>query len=76
MAFAGNGVAQVFVEAGLANGFDDDVVAFWDELAARARGLRDVKLSEFGREGEKLTIKQMMKLENPWDDYFEYKIRV
>ena len=25
---------------------------------------------------EKLTIKQMMKLENPWDDYFEYKIRV
>lgn len=25
---------------------------------------------------EKLSIKQMMKLENPWDDYFEYKIRV
>ena len=25
---------------------------------------------------EKLTIKQMMKLENPWDDYFEYKIKV
>ena len=23
---------------------------------------------------EKLTIKQMMKLENPWDDYFEYSI--
>ena len=23
---------------------------------------------------EKLTIKQMMRLENPWDDYFEYKI--
>ncbi|MDO8930842.1 MAG: DUF3883 domain-containing protein [Rhodocyclaceae bacterium] len=57
MAFAGNGVAQVFVEAGLANGFDDDVVAFWDELAARARGLRDAKLSALGREGERLTIK-------------------
>ena len=25
---------------------------------------------------EKLTIKEMMKLENPWDDYFEYKIKV
>ena len=23
---------------------------------------------------EKLTIKQMMKLENPWDDYFEYEV--
>ena len=25
---------------------------------------------------EKLTIKQMMELENPWDDYFEYVIEV
>lgn len=25
---------------------------------------------------EKLTLKQMMKLENPWDDYFEYKINI
>jgi len=25
---------------------------------------------------EKLNIKQMMKLENPWDDYFEYKIKI
>tara|TARA_Y100000310_G_C20661648_1_gene805131 strand:- start:2131 stop:2430 length:300 start_codon:yes stop_codon:yes gene_type:complete len=23
---------------------------------------------------EKLTIKQMMELENPWDDYFEYEV--
>ena len=29
----------------------------------------------FRRHFEKLTIKRMMKLENPWDDYFEYKIR-
>ncbi|MBL8438561.1 MAG: DUF3883 domain-containing protein [Zoogloeaceae bacterium] len=57
LAFAGNCVAQVLVEAGLANGFDDDVVAFWDELAARARGLRDTKLLELGRQGERLTIK-------------------
>ena len=25
---------------------------------------------------EKLTIKQMMQLENPWDDYFEYSVEV
>ncbi len=28
----------------------------------------------FRRYFEKLTIKKMMKLENPWDDYFEYTI--
>ncbi len=56
MAFAGGGVAQVIVEAGLGNSFDDNVVAFWDSLAARARGLRDASLSRIGRIGEKLTI--------------------
>jgi 2,3-bisphosphoglycerate-dependent phosphoglycerate mutase len=30
----------------------------------------------FRRHFEKLTIAQMMKLENPWDDYFEYNIRI
>jgi len=30
----------------------------------------------FRRYFEKLTIKQMMKLENPWDDYFEYVVDV
>jgi len=30
----------------------------------------------FRRYFEKLTIKQMMKLENPWDDYFEYTINI
>jgi len=28
----------------------------------------------FRRHFERLTIGQMMKLENPWDDYFEYKL--
>lgn len=56
MAFAGGGIAQVMVEAGLGSGFEDDVVAFWDSLAARARGLRDTTLSGIGRMGEKLTI--------------------
>lgn len=56
MSFAGTGVAQVIVEAGLAGGFGDDVVEFWDLLAARARGLRDASLARIGRQGERLTI--------------------
>lgn len=56
MSFVGSGVAQIMVEAGLANGFEDEVVAFWDELATRARGLRDASLSRIGLEGERLTI--------------------
>lgn len=56
MAFAGGGIAQVIVEAGLGSGFEDDVVAFWDSLAALARGLRDTTLSKIGRMGEKLTM--------------------
>lgn len=56
MAFAGSGLAQIMVEAGLASGYDDEVVAFWDALAARARGLRDASLAEIGRKGERLTI--------------------
>ena len=30
----------------------------------------------FRRHFEKLTIAEMMKLENPWDDYFEYEIKI
>ncbi len=30
----------------------------------------------FRRYFEKLSIKEMMKLENPWDDYFEYRVKV
>ena len=29
----------------------------------------------FRRYFEKLTVAEMMKLENPWDDYFEYEIK-
>jgi hypothetical protein len=32
------------------------VVSFWDLLAARARGLHDVRLNEIGRAGERLTL--------------------
>lgn len=56
LAFAGGEIAQVFVEAGLAHGVGDDVVTFWDEMAARARGQKGVRLTEIGRAGERLTI--------------------
>nr|WP_198046484.1 DUF3883 domain-containing protein [Cupriavidus taiwanensis] len=49
-------IAQICREAGLATGSSPDVVAFWDRLAARARGLHDVRLNETGREGERLTL--------------------
>lgn len=56
LSFAGNQIAQVFVEAGLADGSGETVVAFWDALAARARGQRDDRLTQIGRLGERLTI--------------------
>ncbi|MFZ5521527.1 MAG: DUF3883 domain-containing protein [Pseudomonadota bacterium] len=56
LSFAGSQIAQVFAEAGLAEGTSESIVAFWDALAARARGQRDDKLSRIGRWGERLTI--------------------
>jgi hypothetical protein len=54
--FAGSAIAQVFIEANLADGTDNEVVAFWDALAARARGQKNDRLLEIGREGERLTL--------------------
>ena len=54
--FAGSELAQVFVEAGLAHGITDEVVAFWDVMAALARGQKNSRLSEIGRQGERLSI--------------------
>lgn len=56
LAFSGQGVAQTFVEAGLAGALDEDGVSFWDSLAARARGERDSRLTEIGRRGERLSL--------------------
>jgi len=50
------GIRQVIVESGLAYDDDEDAVAFWDGLAARARGSRDASLAEIGRRGERLTV--------------------
>lgn len=54
--FAGRELAQVFVEAGLANSTDDEIVAFWDSMAALARGQKNGRLLEIGRLGERLSI--------------------
>lgn len=56
LAFAGPGEKQLFVEADLVSSFRDDVVEFWDELATRARGIKDTHLLAIGRKAEKLTI--------------------
>lgn len=56
VSFAGSQMGQVFAEAGLADGTSDAVVAFWDALAARARGQKDDRLTQIGRWGERLTL--------------------
>jgi len=56
LSFAGNQIGQVFLEAGLVDGTDETVVAFWDDLAARARGQRDDRLNAIGRRGERLSM--------------------
>lgn len=54
--FAPSELAQVISEAYLAEGYEDEVVDFWDRLAAIARGQNHTKLSEIGRRGERLTL--------------------
>jgi hypothetical protein len=56
LAFAGTETAQTFVEADLASSTDEDVVAFWDALAARARGQKNDYLTRIGRRGERHTL--------------------
>jgi hypothetical protein len=56
LTFAPRGVAQCLVEADLAAGYADQVVSFWDQLAAIGRGLRGAELSEIGRQGERLSL--------------------
>ena len=56
LSYAPPGVQQVFAESGMAYGYDDDVVAWWDSLATRARRVRDDALTEIGRQGERLSL--------------------
>lgn len=56
MKFGPTGIIQTISEAYLAEGYEPDVVAFWDLLAAIARGQRSAALSAIGRRGERLTL--------------------
>lgn len=56
LGFAGSEIGQVFVEASLADGTDEDTVVFWDTMAARARGIKNERQNEIGRQGERLTL--------------------
>ncbi|WP_047534289.1 DUF3883 domain-containing protein [Methylotenera sp. N17] len=56
IAFANSGISQIFIEAGLAYGTDPKVVEFWDELALKARGQKNMRLNNIGRIGERLTL--------------------
>jgi hypothetical protein len=55
--FAPEAIRQIIDECGLTTGFDDETVAFWDMLAAMARGQRDDSFTRIGREGERLSLK-------------------
>ena len=50
-------IRQCFAEAGLIVGYSDEVVGWWDALAARARGQKSQMMMETGRHGERLSIK-------------------
>lgn len=54
--FAPGAIRQIIDECGLTTGFDDVTVAFWDMLAAMARGQRDDAFTRIGREGERLSL--------------------
>lgn len=53
---APSGISQLMIEAGLGYGDTEDVVEFWDMLAARARGLKNGILTDIGRKGERLSM--------------------
>ena len=55
LGYAPQEIKQVFEECSLAYGIDDDIVAFWDEVAQSFREQRDSRLVDIGRMGERLT---------------------
>lgn len=59
------------------NEFIRDLVAFIKKARVHVViSAHNNSMRPFRRYFEKLSVKQMMKLENPWDDYFDYTIDV
>ena len=50
-------ISQLLHEAGLANEFDQEVIDFWDELAALLHNEKDKNQLEIGRAGERLSVR-------------------
>jgi hypothetical protein len=48
-------VVQCFREAGILDSTDEDVIAWWDTIAARYRQERDIARMQTGRKGERLS---------------------
>jgi hypothetical protein len=49
-------ISQLLHEAELAEGENDEVVRFWDDVADRVRGDKDRNRTEVGRTGERLSL--------------------
>jgi len=49
-------IRQCFDAAELSDGYGEEVVRWWDALAARHREFRDIALTEVGRTGERLSV--------------------
>lgn len=56
LGYISSDVFQVFLEAGLVAGTSEDVIQFWDSLAARARGQTVDVLLAIGRRGKWLSL--------------------
>ena len=56
MAYFPSDIKQCFREAGLAEGYDESVVAFWDSIAAQSRGRSSDTMLKIGRTGERLSV--------------------
>ena len=54
--YADANVRQCFKEAGLTEGYGEDIVEWWDRLAGRFRGAKDYQYTEIGRRGERLSF--------------------
>ena len=49
-------ITQCLEEAGLTDDSDPEVVSWWDGVAARFRGIDDLRRTEIGRHGERLSV--------------------
>lgn len=56
--YADSNVRQCIKEAGLSQGYGQDVVEWWDRLAGKFRGAKDYLYTEIGRRGERLSYQR------------------